>query len=116
MATMKLMTKQIEKALEKYPLHSQEGKEEKLAICKFFNPYGRGTWIVLEGEKQSDGDWLFFGLVNIFETEYGYFRLSELESVKVKVLGYRFPLERDKGFFKHKFTHYEDIGGYLKIF
>lgn len=115
MATMKLMTKQIEKALENYPLRSQDGKDVKVGICKFFNPYGRGTWIVLEGEKQPDGDWLFFGLVNIFETEYGYFRLSELEKVKVNVFGCPFPLERDKGFFKEKFTRYEDGDGYLKV-
>jgi len=58
---------------------------------------------VIEGEEK-DGDFRFFGLVDLFEMEFGYFSLNELESL-------RFPLnqkiERDiyfqkKGF--HKFT------------
>jgi len=79
---MQLMTKEIEEELKKYPLYSQDGKKKKHFICKFFNPYGAGTWLVSEGEKQESGDWLFFGKVHLFETEWGYFTLSELESVK----------------------------------
>jgi len=29
-----------------------------------------------------DGDWLFYGLVDGFEKEWGYFSLKELESVR----------------------------------
>ena len=60
-------------------------------------------------------DHLGHGKTAADETEYGYFRLSELEKVKVNVFGYPFPLERDKGFFKEKFTRYEDGDGYLKV-
>ena len=52
---MKLLTKEIIEELKKYPLYSQ----------------------------QPGGDWLFFGKVHILETEWGYFTLSELESVKL---------------------------------
>ena len=92
MATMKLMTKQIEKALEKYPLYSQDGKEEKIGICKFFNPCGVGTWHVFEGQKLADGDWLFFGIACIHEMEMGYFRLSDLQSLR---LPFGMKVERD---------------------
>ena len=79
---MKLMTKVIEKKFEKYPLHSQENKgDDAEVVVKFFNPYGAGTWLITEGEKQEDGDWLFFGLCHIFEWEWGYVTLSELESI-----------------------------------
>lgn len=79
---MKLLTKSIENALKKSPLYSHEGKSDKKIIVKFFNPYGAGTWYVTEGEKQEDGDWLFFGLVDLHEKEWGYFRLSELANIR----------------------------------
>jgi hypothetical protein len=37
---------------------------------------------VVEGERLADGDFLFFGLVNGLEKEWGYFTLNELESIK----------------------------------
>ena len=91
---MKLMTKEIEKRLEKYPLYAQDGKEEKTVVCKFFHPWGGYTWYVLEGEKQADGDWLFYGYVEGQFGEYGYFTLSELTSIRFMGLG----VERDMYF------------------
>jgi len=66
------------------PLYSTENipKEDKIFICKFFNPTGLGTWYIAEGEEQEDGDWLFFGLVDLYEKEWGYFTLNELKSVR----------------------------------
>lgn len=77
-----LMTKELEKKLEKYPIGSQDGKGmEAEVIVKYFNPCGAGTWLITEGEKQTNGDWLLFGYCHIFEWEWGYVTLSELESV-----------------------------------
>lgn len=91
---MKLMTKEIEKKFEKYPLGSQDGlMKEAEVIVKYFNPYGAGTWLITEGEKQENGDWLLFGYCHIVEWEWGYVMLSELESVKVPPFG--LPLERE---------------------
>ena len=79
---MMLMTKELEKTLEKYPIGSQDGKgEEAKVIVKYFNPCGAGTWLITEGEKQDNGDWLLFGYCYLFEWEWGYVMLSELESV-----------------------------------
>ena len=47
---------------------------EPYAIVKFFTPDSSWTWYASE----FDGDDLFYGLVDGFELEYGYFRLSEL--------------------------------------
>jgi len=90
---MKLLTKEI---LEKLPkLYSQEEKGlEAVAIVKFFTPDSNWTWYATE----FDGEDLFFGLVEGFEKEIGYFRLSELQSVK-GALG--LPIERDM-YFKPK--------------
>lgn len=89
---MKLITKEIEKALLKNPLYSHEGEMTNAkVIVKFFNPWGIGRWFVTEAEKQGD-DWLFFGYVQLHENEWGYFRLSELESVK---LPFGLKIERD---------------------
>lgn len=89
---MKLLTQKIIKALpERY---SQETNPDPMVVCKFFNPTGHGTWYVLEG-YQEDGEWIFFGLVDLHVKELGYFCLSELEAYKGTAgLG----IERDKWF------------------
>ena len=80
---MRLMTKELEKKFEKYPLYSQDGlMEEAEIVVKYFNPSGAGTWLITEGEKQEDGDWLLYGYCHIFEWDWGYVSLSELESVR----------------------------------
>lgn len=90
---MKLMTKELEKKFEKYPLYSQEEKgEDAEVVAVYFNPCGAGTWIITEGEKQEDGNWLFFGYCHIFEWEWGYVSLSELEEI---VLPFGLTIERD---------------------
>lgn len=94
----KIMTKEIERLFEKYPLYSQEGNMSAKVLLKVFNPYGRGTWYVTEANKTADGDYECFGLVNIFEAELGYFMLSELLNMRVKVFGMPMPLERDTHF------------------
>ncbi len=44
-----------------------------MVICKFFDPTSQWTWYVIEGQKQEDGDWLFFGYVIGVVAELGYF-------------------------------------------
>lgn len=92
---MLLMTKELEKAFEKYPLYSQEDKslEDTDVVVKYFNPCGAGTWLITEGEKQDDGDWLFFGYCHIYEWEWGYVLLSELENI---TLPFGLTIEREQ--------------------
>lgn len=81
---MLLMTKELEAKLENYPIGSQDGLgEEAEVLFKYFNPCRAGTWLITEGEKQENGDWLLFGYMHIFEWEWGYAMLSELESVQL---------------------------------
>ena len=90
---MKLMTKELEQKLQKYPLYSQDGKGfDAEVVVKFFNPIGAGTWLITEGQKEDNGDWLLFGYCLIFEWEWGYVSLSELESIN---LPFGFSIEQD---------------------
>jgi hypothetical protein len=84
-------------------LYSGEEKgEDALAQVKYFTPDAGWTWYASEGSYvDEDGyydtdkpkvDFIFFGLVDGLELEYGYFPLSELESVRGS-LG--LPIERD---------------------
>ena len=58
---MKLWTKELEQKAIKFPLYSQDGKGKRAKVLvKYFNPYGTGTWIITEAEKQENGDWLLF--------------------------------------------------------
>lgn len=81
---MKLITKEIEKKIEKYPLYSQDGKgDEAVVIAKFFPPWGGMSFYATEGSKTEDGDIEFFGMVtNCGEYELGYFTLSQLENLR----------------------------------
>jgi len=91
---MKLMTKELEKKFEKFPLYSQDGMGmDSEVVVKYFNPCGAGTWLITEGEKQENGDWLFYGYCHIYEWEWGYVTLSDLEGVTVQPFG--LSIERD---------------------
>lgn len=97
---MKLLTKEIEKKLpglyetEKVPV------EDKIIQVKFFNPFGRGTWYGVEYDPE---DRLFFGFCELFEGEgeWGYFSLTELESIS---FGPGLGIERDLYFKPCKFS------------
>lgn len=86
---MKLLTKEL--ATKMPPLYSQENVESPDVVCKFFTPDSNWTWYVLEGQQEGE-DWLFFGLVEGFEKELGYFRLSEIQSIRGPM---GLPVERD---------------------
>ena len=89
---MKLLTKEIIKKFEKYPIYSQDGKGlDAKVLVKFFNPVGAGTWLITEAEKQGD-DWLLYGYCHITEWEWGYVSLNELMSIK---LPFGLTIERD---------------------
>ncbi|MCK4341615.1 MAG: DUF2958 domain-containing protein [Phycisphaerae bacterium] len=73
---MKLLTKEIRKHLP--GLYETEHHPDPVAVVKFFMP---GTsWTLYATEF--DGEDTFFGLIEGFETELGYFSLSELESTQ----------------------------------
>lgn len=79
-----LMTKELAKKFNNYYIGSQDGKGmDAEVVVKYFNPCGAGTWLITEGEQQDNGDWLLFGYCHIFEWEWGYVMLSELESVRL---------------------------------
>lgn len=67
---MKLMTKALLKKLP--PLET----ESRYAHVKYFTPWGNWTWY---GVSYDPKEKMFFGL---FEKEWGYFSLTELESIR----------------------------------
>lgn len=90
MAKHKLFTAEIEKKLQaQYALGSD--LENQKVIAKIFNPYGSGTWYLIN-QDPVDHDYLWC-IANIFETEVGSVSKSELEQMRVKP--FNLPLERD---------------------
>lgn len=76
-----LMTKELGKTIP--PLYANEDAAEHdaiLARVKLFSPYSNWTWYVTEWDPKTG---LCFGLVQGFETELGYFDLTELAEVTV---------------------------------
>ena len=86
---MELLTKEVRGKLP--PLYSQEEVADPMVVCKFFYPDFSWTWYAIE----FDGADQFYGLVDGFEKELGYFSLTELMSNRGK-LG--LPVERDRYF------------------
>lgn len=75
---MKLLPKMIETKLP--PLYANDGLGyEAIALVKFFTPDSNWTWYATEYDPTER---LFFGLVDGFEKELGYFSLDELECVR----------------------------------
>ena len=95
---MKLLTDELRAKIP--ALYSQEKEAEPVVYAKFFLPGTGWTWYVTEGGQQED-DYLFFGFVVGLESEFGYFLLSELESVQTK-LG--LTVERDLAFREGRLT------------
>lgn len=88
---MKLLTAEIKKRIEKYPLYSQDGKgKEAQCVAKFFFPAGAWTWYILEGDIDND---YYYGVVinGHGEGEYAYISINELQNLRVRGLG----VERD---------------------
>jgi len=112
---MKLLPKALRASLP--PLYSTESvpTEEKIIRVKFFTPDSSWTWYAVEGSPvnaagealtgpcaPSDADvttqaadFLFFGLVDGLEREWGYFSLRELTTLR-GLMG--LPVERDLHF------------------
>lgn len=90
---MKLFTKEIDKKLfEQYLLGSD--LESQVVVAKIFNPYGRGTWYLLNSDPE-DPEYLW-AIVDMDEIEVGSVNRSDLENIRIKpfMLG----LERDLSF------------------
>ncbi len=62
-------------------LYSQEAESEPFVYARWFLPGTDWVWYVIEGEAASE-DYVLFGFVFGIENEFGYFQLSELESLR----------------------------------
>lgn len=77
---MELLTPELRAKLPKR--YAQESSGDPTVHIKFFFPAGNWTWFVTEGDQEGD-DFIFFGFVIGHEEEWGYFSLSELESINL---------------------------------
>lgn len=96
---MRLLTEELRRRLPR--IYSQQDEADPMVYTKFFLPGSGWTWYVTEGEER-EGDFLFFGFVVGLESEFGYFLLSELESVRS--LFFHLPVERDLYFQEGRLT------------
>ncbi len=65
--------------------------KDPIVYAKLFTPDANWTWYVTEGSPEGD-DFIFFDYVIGLEREWGYFALSDLESVRGPP---GLPIERD---------------------
>ena len=103
---MELLPKDVRETLPELRANEELGLAAQ-ALVKFFTPAGGWSWYASE----FDGEDIFFGFVIGFEPEFGYFSLSELESVRGP-LG--LPIERDLHFkptsLEELRNHYQEKG------
>jgi len=74
---LKLLTDEIKKIIPNLRDQEELGLNA-IAYAKFFTPDSNWTWYATEFDDIDT----FFGLVDGFEKELGYFLLSELESIR----------------------------------
>ena len=74
------------------PRYGQEGAADAMVYAKFFTPESNWRWWATEFDPEEGR---FFGRVDGFESELGYFLLEELETSRGP-LG--LPIERDLSF------------------
>ena len=77
----KLMTNELADTIP--PLYANDGADDPDAVVarvKLFSPYNGWRWYITEWDPETG---LCFGLVEGFETELGYFDLTELSEVTV---------------------------------
>ena len=72
---MPLLTPALRASLP--PLYGQEGVSDPTVYARFFTPDSNWTWLATEFDPEEGR---FFGLVDGFESELGYFLLEELET------------------------------------
>ena len=97
----KLLPKKVRDLLP--PLGSTESQKDPKAVVKFFTPDSSWTWYATE----FDGTDLFFGIVDGFERELGYFSLKELLSIRGQLC---LPVERDLYFEPRPFSKLREEG------
>ena len=72
----------IEKAMQDYPLYSQDSKK-KDAVCIAVFFISNASRYILEGQREND-DFVLFGIVvGLAETEYSYISANEMSSVEL---------------------------------
>lgn len=73
-----LMTKEIEKRIPRLYATEEIENEDKVVHVKYFSPVNGWTWYGVEYDPEEK---LFFGLVEGYEREWGYFSLEEFEEM-----------------------------------
>ncbi len=77
----KLMTREVGDAIPAMGANEDAADYDAvLAPAKLFSPYSEWTWYITEWDAETG---LCFGLVEGFETELGYFDLTELAEITV---------------------------------
>ena len=107
-SNMMILTAEIKAKLPALYTHENAKPEDVPIAVKFFDPTGSWSWYATEGEKigtitegafAGEDDYRFFGYVQGFEGEMGYFTLGELSTAKVGASGMAaLPIERDRHF------------------
>ena len=107
----RLITPQLEKALQNYPLYSQDGKK-KDALCIAVLSIGNIRWYIMEGQPEGN-DFTFYGIVaGLQETEYGYMSANEMASIVYDASEYglgNLQVEQEKNFKPCTLAEIEDV-------
>ena len=95
---IKLMTKAIERELDKTPIGSTDDVAfpHRKVIVKYFLPGSAKTWYVVEGERRDDEyEWTFYNLMEGGDNgpEWGYITLGQLKQIRGQ---FKLPVERDR--------------------
>ena len=95
-----LITKELEERLP--GLYATDGRRGKVAVAHLFAAWADWDWYVVEYDPVER---VAFGLVNGFESEYGYFSIAEMEEMN-RGAGFEV-IERDEHFSPQPVSDFE---------
>ena len=96
-----LITKELVKMFEKYPLYTQDSESDPLVVAKLFDAYGAGTWYLTEYDPAEQ---IAFGYVTgLAYDEWGYVSLKELGEIQHPFFKVH-RIERDLYFVQQRFS------------
>lgn len=98
---MKLVTPEFEELFKDYAIGSQKEEKDPLVIARFYDPLGTAVWYILEYDIKARIAFCY--VTGLFEDEFGYLSLDEMEGLGRTV---QFSIERDLDFKQERLSHF----------
>lgn len=86
-----LTINKLDNMFKNYPLYSQDDIEDKLVILEIFIPGQNIYWLITEGEREENNNFIFFGYCKPQYGEFGYVSFNEIKNLDYNIMYNYYP-------------------------